>query len=286
MTEKTKNSNNALLSLIEAATEQALNEILRKFNFQNFKKLTSPGQRIDYAQQNLPEIGYGSSRAVFALSGGKVLKIALNSAGYAQNHAELKVFRDARTKEVVTQIFDVDTEKFAWVVSEIVNPISTPAQFEKYVGIPFNLYKMLVKGWSESPIEDTDAYFAKAIDEWRDRLADIEDEVGRGGTYIQTKKKLDQIILASKSKFIETMMIIVNDHLSVGDVADSGILDNGEEWDTIKHYGYTANGKIVLLDYGLSHEVGDVHYGDRGRIRSRQDISSADKEALINFNEQ
>ena len=276
-----------LKKMIEEIADRSIQEVLGKFSFSYFKKLASPTERILYAEKMLPEIGHGSSRSVYAMSGGKVLKIARNTTGYAQNHAEFEISHDPRVKGAITHVYDEDREKFAWIVSEVVNPIKTHAQFAHYAGIPFPLYVQILKEWNiasdENGVTDPDEFFTGLIAKWEDRLADMEDEHGKNQVYIMTEKRLNQYKQASKSHFIKTMMLLINEFLSIGDVAYMDKTESGTDFDTVKHYGYTVNGNLVLLDYGLSHEVGDKHYNDKGRIQSRQDVSSMDKEVETSF---
>lgn len=249
-----------LQTLIEALTEEAIKEVLRKFNFAHFKTLGSPNLRIDYAKQQLPEMGVGSSRAVFALSGGKVLKIAINKAGYAQNQAEYDIYRDPRTAGVVTKIFDKD-QTFSWLVSEIANPLKDVKQFEQLTGITFATYVDVIKTWNKAnPKPNPDAFFQDLIGQWQDRLDDLADGHTSHQIYLITQRRVEQYKRASQSQFVRTMMMLVQESLSLGDVARIDDANNT----TIGHYGYTADGRIVLLDYGFTREVADKHYDDEG----------------------
>ena len=60
------------------------------FDLEFFKSIPSMGSRYRYAQQFLTHLGEGSSRAAFAISDNKVLKLAINEKGEAQNRAEIR----------------------------------------------------------------------------------------------------------------------------------------------------------------------------------------------------
>ena len=62
--------------LIESLTKEVLQEVLRGFKFNQFKAIDNPTERVQYADDNLPILGEGSSRSVYALGSNKVLKIA------------------------------------------------------------------------------------------------------------------------------------------------------------------------------------------------------------------
>ena len=58
------------------------------FNMDELNSLPSYGARVRYCAQRLTKIGAGSSRIVFAVDGEKVLKVAKNAKGVAQNKEE------------------------------------------------------------------------------------------------------------------------------------------------------------------------------------------------------
>ena len=60
------------------------------FDIEFLKSIPSRGSRYRYAQQFLTHLGEGSSRAAFAISDSKVLKLAINDRGEAQNRAEVR----------------------------------------------------------------------------------------------------------------------------------------------------------------------------------------------------
>ena len=59
------------------------------FNMEEFKNMKSFNQRIQYCEQNLQRISSGSSRIVYRIDDEKVLKLAKNKKGLAQNEAEV-----------------------------------------------------------------------------------------------------------------------------------------------------------------------------------------------------
>lgn len=51
----------------------------------------------------------------------RVLKIALNKQGIAQNEAEINIFTNPITKPIVAKVYDYDPN-FLWIISELVRP--------------------------------------------------------------------------------------------------------------------------------------------------------------------
>lgn len=63
------------------------------FNMEEMLSLGSYSARVRYCQQRLQKIGNGSSRVVFAVDDEKVLKVAKNKKGIAQNQEEMQEWR-------------------------------------------------------------------------------------------------------------------------------------------------------------------------------------------------
>ena len=123
---------------------KVLLELKTSFKWNEFKNIKSHKEQYRYALQHLPGLGQGSSRRTFQLgNSSKVLKVAVNTAGLAQNKAEVDVYTNPVTKRVVTKTFDFEPN-YGWLVAEAVRPIdytdSDEAWFYKKVGLPWNTY--------------------------------------------------------------------------------------------------------------------------------------------------
>lgn len=89
-------------------------------------------------------IGKGSSRAVFQIDDTRVLKLAINMKGVAQNKAEVMVYNQAPDKTFMPIIYnDSDMESYFYVISEYVLP-AEEEDFKKVVGIPFYRLESLI----------------------------------------------------------------------------------------------------------------------------------------------
>lgn len=78
------------------------------FNMEEMLSLDSYSARVRYCQQRLQKIGNGSSRVVFAVDDEKVLKVAKNKKGIAQNQLPRKGF-----------YFQVHTPSFSFLMQKI-----------------------------------------------------------------------------------------------------------------------------------------------------------------------
>lgn len=104
------------------------------FSFKELSNITSFRGRYNYCVQHLGKpIGKGSSRAVFQISDEKVLKLAYNEKGIAQNCAECDYYLDSQG--IIPHLFEKDPDD-KWLVSEFVLP-SKQSDFKETLGISF-----------------------------------------------------------------------------------------------------------------------------------------------------
>lgn len=134
-----------------------------KFDIKQFKELDGINLMLQYAKEFLEIMGTGSSRMAFLFSSRYVLKIAINKKGLAQNEAEVDVFTNPKSKGVVAKVYSSDPQ-FRWLVSDLVKPLSSPAEFEDLTGIDWpnfvNLLRPKVK--SNQPVSADDPKIVQA----------------------------------------------------------------------------------------------------------------------------
>jgi len=214
-----------------------LNEAhLGKFNMDVFKNLMTLGEKQEYAKKHLTELGRGSSRVVYAISTSKVLKIAkTDGPGRAQNMTEISVWTDPKTKTVAARIFDFDEEYMMWLVMEIAQPFEHN-KFNELLGIPveltmYDVLKLMLK-------QDT---YASIMRSHRVARLDMDD------------KKRVMLGLANLAinppPFLKALRNLVKtNRLALADI-------------TAEHFGKTADGRIVLFDYGYDKDTAETWYG-------------------------
>jgi hypothetical protein len=101
------------------------------FNFEEFRNIKSFAGRLAYAKKMLMgKVGAGSGRAVFRIDDEKVLKVAMNQKGVAQNEAESDW--GAQQYDVVAKVFESDRED-TWIEMEIAKKVS-PSRFSQLTG--------------------------------------------------------------------------------------------------------------------------------------------------------
>ena len=92
------------------------------FNVNELSAINSFRGRYNYCLQHLgPTIGKGSSRTIFQLSDERVLKLAINTKGIAQNEQEGRYDYYLKQLDITPQIFEKD-EDGKWLISEYVLP--------------------------------------------------------------------------------------------------------------------------------------------------------------------
>lgn len=110
----------------------ALSDYPEGFSLEDLKEMTPP-KAAKYAQQHLQKLGKGSSRIALAVDTNKVLKVALNAKGIAQNEVEADV---GRHYDCVTQVFDADYSGNTWIEVERARKARAD-DFKRLTGMTF-----------------------------------------------------------------------------------------------------------------------------------------------------
>jgi len=223
----------------------------KKFLLGRFKVLRTIEEMVAYGKMTLTVLGQGSGRITFAYRGGKVLKIALNDKGCAQNEAEKYVQENEATSDTVASIYDfgIVKDQVAWLISQIVRPITKEPEFRKLTGFSWDTFVEVIREFAKSNAQgDLRKITGEISSEFSKRakqLRDGQDE--RNARYFE--KKLEDLRAMENSTFIKGIIsaMAVN-RLMPGDLTE------------LDHYGKTTDGRIVLLDYGFTEEVANAFY--------------------------
>lgn len=280
--------------------ELTLLEKLRgNFNWEEFKKIKNnmdPSYVKDmdlYARQTLGiPIGKGSSRTVFALSSGKVLKLARwhsntgAEKGRAQNKLEIETFTNPKVRPVVAKIFDYDPD-YDWIVSEITRPFDESDRMEQALGMTTDSFQNLIiatvgnfkirnfdQGW-DSIVGEAQRYIAKAREEGKVLKKQYE-ELERMEGLSSHERRMREIDIWNKEKDLGYSIRHAEEILEKYSQAKvsrlkpliDGIIAMRDQMgfnidDLLRtdHYGLTADGRIVVIDYGYNLEIGRKFYG-------------------------
>ena len=112
------------------------------FSFDYLISLSSFQKRIEYCKQMLGNpIGNGSSRMVFQISDERVLKVAKNKKGIAQNEAEGEYGK--QQYNIFPELFNVD-DNYIFLETEFVLPCQKE-DFPQVLGITFEEFQEFIK---------------------------------------------------------------------------------------------------------------------------------------------
>ena len=217
-------------------TEEQLDNIIHSdiseeypesWNIEDFKKLTSFNARVKYCEEKLRRISSGSSRIVYKIDDQKVLKLAKNKKGIAQNNQEITWGSDWYYGEILANIFDYD-ENDLWVEMELARKV-TPKKFEEIIGVPLREYEY---------------YMTMKINEYQGKQ-----------TYRYFNLDPKYVEILDKNEFVSKLIdFIISSDSSLGDygrLTSFGVV-NRDGVDT-----------LVVIDYGLNNEVYDTYYKRR-----------------------
>ncbi len=107
------------------------------WNIETFKSLKSFSKRVVYCNQNLQRLASGSSRIAYKIDEEKVLKLAKNRKGIAQNSVERDYYVQQSYGDFVAKVFDVDGNDL-WLEMELAKKLN-PSRFKALIGVDVKL---------------------------------------------------------------------------------------------------------------------------------------------------
>lgn len=199
------------------------------WNIQEFAKLRTYAERVRYCEQHLTKIKAGSGRIVYKIDDEKVLKLAKNPKGVAQNEKEIEWGADYYHSSVLAQTFEAH-EKGLWVEMELARPC-TKALFKQINGYSFDDYCTSIRYFYFTTIRPS-RYMSPSK---------VEDESVREMIY--------------EDPFYSTMTELMhNADMPVGD------LERLSSYGVVSRDGHDT---VVVVDYGLDNEIFSTHYSKR-----------------------
>ena len=194
------------------------------FSLEELSAIQSFRGGFNYCTQHLGKhIGKGSSRATFQIDDEKVLKLAWNNKGLAQNIEEVQTYNAS----IFPKVYDYD-ENGKWIISEFVLPAKSE-DFKHCFGMSFQQFASFILACANYRFGKR-YWGAMSEDKWL--------------SYLESNKNL--------SEFDEY----------IGDHGSQSFTPAGD-MTRLCNYGLTQrNGEacIVLLDSGLSEEVWNTYY--------------------------
>lgn len=205
--------------------EENLNEDYpSSFDLEYFKSLKTFKERLKYCNQNLKRLGSGSSRAVYQIDDNKVLKLAMNKKGIAQNDTEIDRGSGDYFSSILAHVFDSHPDGL-WVEMELA--------------IPINKYEF--RRLTEFDISDVGKY-----------LINFQDE--NNGK--RTKYHLEQSLVdrLDNDEFVQQLREFV-----AGTDALAGDLGVATSYGIVRRNNHD---ELVLIDFGITTEIYKDFYAE------------------------
>lgn len=202
----------------------------QSFSFQEFDSIPSYSGKVKYAATHLQRISSGSSRVIFKIDDEKVLKVAKNVKGLAQNYTEQDRMLQEWYGDIVAKVFKIgDTIKDEgpfYLEMELAKKLS-PKRFQQILGFS---------------IEDLDLYLKhQAFLHHKLRYS-----VSANPEFISNMQQ---------NKFIQNIW----DMIQTFDMTYPG------DFGKINSYGEVlrdGQARVVLIDFGLSNQVWLDYYAE------------------------
>lgn len=204
------------------------------WSWETFKSLKNFNQRKQYCDTHLEYLGSGSGRIAYLVDDDKVLKLAKNKKGKAQNEAEVRFFNDGYVaesygSEYLARVFEYD-EDGLWMEMELVSKIKK-SDFEVEFGVS---------------IDDFDhaaimiSFQHRHLSVFRNLKSWIFDEFNNGDLEESNPKLYSLLSLCQTMEGDFGYM--------VGDLS------------RISSFGRAKDGRIVIVDYGLTWDIYQNYY--------------------------
>jgi hypothetical protein len=218
--------NNLIINYVKKIIKESFIEedYPESFDMDYFKSLKGFKQREEYCLRNLKRLSSGSSRKVFLIDNDKVLKLAWNKKGIAQNEIESEYSNYHDLSDITAKVFDVHPDNL-WIEMELARKV-TPQIFKQVVGFSFNDYSAAIHNYYQQNNSSRYSYKMNVDDEliskmWEDEFVyDIFQYIGNYDIPVGDLKRLNSYGLVKR---------------------------NGQD-------------KIVLIDYGLDNNVYGSYY--------------------------
>lgn len=201
------------------------------FNMKTLISLPSFAKRLQYCMQYLKKIGAGSSRVVFAVDNEKVLKVAKNEKGIAQNQEEMQDWRQ-NYYDCFAKVYDASEDGIFLEMQAARR--EKDSDFRKLTGYGFDVMSAWI-GYTASLYTPRNRMIYR--DRNFDELFDSE----------EWAEGLDNYNLFSR----------VHSYLCDTSSGAYGDLQRLSSWGVVSENGEEY---LVIIDFGLTDEVFDNYY--------------------------
>lgn len=215
------------------------------FNMEEFKSIPSFAGKVRYCKEKLGrQLGSGSSRMVFPIDNEKVLKLAINRKGVAQNEAECDYY--LQQIGLFAKIYDTD-EDYRWIEMQYARK-ARAADFRKFFGYPFKVicayvdyvYSLYAR---RSPMRD------RSYDNLFQQIGDSDE-------------------------YYDSVFYMLYEYMANTQLTAIGDLKRPSSWGVVSENGEES---LVIVDYGLNDDVAQEYYHFR---INENDIAEMVKKAI------
>lgn len=206
--------------IIEAMVDE---DYPSSFNMDEFKQLNSFAARIRYCEEHLQRISSGSSRIVYKIDDEKVLKLARNKKGLAQNEVEAEYSQYGDISDITARVFDVDPNNL-WIEMELARKLKK-SDFKRITGFNWDDYTKVMHNYG------------------------VDAGVSRGYKYDVNPEVVEAMW---EDEFTYEMLSFIGNYgIPAGDLIRTS------SYGIVKRDGEDT---IVMIDYGLTSDVYDSYY--------------------------
>jgi len=192
------------------------------FDMDHFKTLTKFAERVRYCEEHLKRISSGSARIVYMVDDTKVLKLAKNQKGLAQNEVEIQWGQDSYFGSILAHTFMYHPDDL-WVEMELARKVSKK-DFQRLADCTIEELNMYLRNFNE-------------VNRGKKPMFSMDPEV---------KARLDENeFVGSIAEFMQNIDAPAGDF---GRLNSYGIVQRGGQDD------------IVLIDFGLTNDVYQTYY--------------------------
>jgi len=193
------------------------------FNMEEFKKLGSFAARTRYCQEHLKRISSGSSRIVYKIDDEKVLKLAYNKKGLAQNEVEIGYSKEGMLYDLVARVYTYD-QNDKWSEMELARKLTKPT-FATITGVEWDVFMRVILNYG------------------------ITHSSNRKPIYDETEEERESVW---ENEFAYDVLQFIGNY-----AVPAGDLGRMNSYGVVKRDGADT---VVLIDYGLNGDVYDSYY--------------------------
>ena len=216
------------------------------FSFEELNNLRTYAAKKRYLESHLERISSGSSRIVYRVDDEKVIKLAKNRKGLAQN--EVEADKNTYPCNAFAKVFECD-DNYYWIEMEVARkPLKS--EIKKLYGVPFEYITDFIKKTYKNRGQDIYKHRwittnSRNFDRFWNDFWEAED--GNETLFFDISQKLIDFLVEIDTYFGDN-------YVYWSDVSD---------WMRLANWGIvTRNGEehLVVIDNGLNDDVYDSYY--------------------------